>query len=179
MALGFLDTHRDKIYALTRMVVGFLFLLHGAQKLFGAFGGPPGEMPAPMLYAAGGLELIGGALRQVREIVDDAEIVHACDQGAAEVGEARVGVGWVGAVAGGVAALAPPGEPDGDDARFDPVVELIGSGDGVGAFQEDSEGERGAGLRTRRFASLIVGVPSGASRLAKSPSCDSVWQNRR
>ncbi len=39
------------IYALLRMVAGFLFLCHGAQKLFGLFGGPPAEMPAAALYA--------------------------------------------------------------------------------------------------------------------------------
>ena len=32
------------VYALFRMVVGFLFVFHGLQKLFGLFGGP--EMPA-------------------------------------------------------------------------------------------------------------------------------------
>ncbi len=51
-----------EIYALFRMVAGFLFLCHGAQKLFGLFGGPPGEMPDALLYAAGAIELVGGAL---------------------------------------------------------------------------------------------------------------------
>ena len=51
-----------EIYALFRMVAGFLFLCHGAQKLFGLFGGPPGEMPTALLYAAGAIELVGGAL---------------------------------------------------------------------------------------------------------------------
>ncbi len=51
-----------EIYALFRMVAGFLFLCHGTQKLFGLFGGPPGEMPAGLLYTAGAIELVGGAL---------------------------------------------------------------------------------------------------------------------
>ncbi len=51
-----------EIYALFRMVAGFLFLCHGAQKLFGLFGGPPGEMPAGLLYTAGAIEFAGGAL---------------------------------------------------------------------------------------------------------------------
>ena len=51
-----------EIYALFRIVAGLLFLCHGAQKLFGLFGGPPGEMPAALLYSAGAIELVGGAL---------------------------------------------------------------------------------------------------------------------
>jgi putative oxidoreductase len=51
----------DPIYALTRIVVGFLFLCHGAQKLFGAFGGPPVEMNA-LLWVAGVVEFAGGLL---------------------------------------------------------------------------------------------------------------------
>ncbi len=51
-----------QIYALFRIVPGFLFLCHGAQKLFGLFGGPSGEMPPALLYAAGGIEFVGGAL---------------------------------------------------------------------------------------------------------------------
>jgi putative oxidoreductase len=60
--MGFLDTYRPQIFALTRIVFGALFFCHGTQKLLGFFGGPPAEMPAPLLYAAGGIELIGGAL---------------------------------------------------------------------------------------------------------------------
>lgn len=60
--MTFLDNYRAHIYALTRIVVGFLFCQHGAQKLFGAFGGVSGEMPAPMLYTSGGIEFFGGAL---------------------------------------------------------------------------------------------------------------------
>ncbi len=51
----------DRIYALVRIVVGFLFLCHGVQKLFFA-DGPPEPMPAPLFYAAGGIELVAGAL---------------------------------------------------------------------------------------------------------------------
>lgn len=49
-------------YALMRMVVGFLFLWHGAQKLFG-FPIPAHEgTPAFITYIAGPIELVGGAL---------------------------------------------------------------------------------------------------------------------
>lgn len=59
--MQFLAAHHERIYALTRMVVGFLFALHGGQKLFGWFGGGPPEM-TPLLWVAGVIELVGGAL---------------------------------------------------------------------------------------------------------------------
>ena len=59
--MPFLAPYQAPIYALTRMVVGLLFAMHGAQKLFGWFGGGPAEMNA-MLWAAGLIELVGGAL---------------------------------------------------------------------------------------------------------------------
>jgi putative oxidoreductase len=45
-----------------RIVVGFLFLWHGAQKLFGFPSAMPGEIPAFITFVAGPIELIGGAL---------------------------------------------------------------------------------------------------------------------
>lgn len=59
--MAFLAAYREPIYALTRLVVGFLFACHGAQKLFGWFGGGPAEM-TPLLWAAGAIELVGGAM---------------------------------------------------------------------------------------------------------------------
>jgi putative oxidoreductase len=61
MMPGFLKPHSETIYGLMRIVVGFTFLCHGAQKLFGMFGGMPVEMNA-LLYTAGVIELVGGAL---------------------------------------------------------------------------------------------------------------------
>jgi putative oxidoreductase len=52
-----------KILSVLRIMTGFLFLWHGAQKLFDF---PPsersGEVPALILYVAGPLELFGGIL---------------------------------------------------------------------------------------------------------------------
>ena len=55
------------LYVLLRVVAGLLFACHGAQKLFGVFGGiggPPGtSMPLFSLMGfAGCIELIGGLL---------------------------------------------------------------------------------------------------------------------
>ncbi len=60
--MNVLDTYRPQIFALARMAVGLLFAMHGGQKLFGLFGGASAAMPAPLLYAAGGIELVGGIL---------------------------------------------------------------------------------------------------------------------
>jgi putative oxidoreductase len=50
--------------ALLRIVAGFTFTLHGAQKIIGAFGGLGGHTAAPftMLWFAGILEIVGGPL---------------------------------------------------------------------------------------------------------------------
>ena len=58
---SFMKSYGGQTYALMRIVLGFTFFFHGTQKLLG-FPIPPPEMPAAMLYAAGSIELIGGAL---------------------------------------------------------------------------------------------------------------------
>ncbi len=59
----------DRSYALLRIVAGFLFACHGAQKLFGVLGGIDREGAiAPMLSllgAAGVIEFFGGTLIMV------------------------------------------------------------------------------------------------------------------
>lgn len=54
-----------QFYAVLRIVVGFLFLWHGSEKLFGFPGSPPDGMPAAMLYVAGAIEFVGGLLVMV------------------------------------------------------------------------------------------------------------------
>ncbi|HEX2444241.1 MAG TPA: DoxX family protein [Vicinamibacterales bacterium] len=51
-------------YAAFRIVTGFLFAFHGAQKLFGAFGGQAQPL-ASMPGAAGVIELVCGLLVMV------------------------------------------------------------------------------------------------------------------
>ena len=51
-----------QIYALMRIVVGFLFACHGAQKVLGLFGGPSPQAPPFVIWTAGPIELIGGIL---------------------------------------------------------------------------------------------------------------------
>jgi len=57
-----LGRHSDTIYALLRIVAGFLFACHGAQKLMLILSGEPSQMPVPLLWAAMIIELGGGIL---------------------------------------------------------------------------------------------------------------------
>jgi putative oxidoreductase len=60
-----LGQYGDQAYALMRIVVGFLFARHGAQKVFGMFGGVDdagGTAAFGLLWVAGAIELVGGLL---------------------------------------------------------------------------------------------------------------------
>ncbi len=54
--------YEGQAYALFRIVAGFLFLWHGMQKLVGWPGAVPAGAPAFVIYVAGPIELVGGAL---------------------------------------------------------------------------------------------------------------------
>ena len=59
----FLGRYEPYIYAILRIVVGFLFLLHGTQKLFGfPSSGKPGMPLNAMMTAAGVIELVAGLM---------------------------------------------------------------------------------------------------------------------
>jgi putative oxidoreductase len=60
-----LGRHSDTLYAVVRIVVGFLFACHGVQKLMMIMAGTETPMPATMLWAAMLIELVGGALVMV------------------------------------------------------------------------------------------------------------------
>jgi putative oxidoreductase len=58
------ERYAPQVYAVFRIVVGFLFMFHGAQKILGLFGGMGGGT-APMMsmpWIAGVIELVGGIL---------------------------------------------------------------------------------------------------------------------
>ncbi len=56
-----LRSYEPQVYALLRMVTGFLFLWHGTQKLL-AFPVPPPPVPPFVIAIAGPIELVGGLL---------------------------------------------------------------------------------------------------------------------
>ena len=50
------------ILGVTRFLAGVMFACHGAQMLFGVFGGMPPGVPKALIWTAGPIELIGGIL---------------------------------------------------------------------------------------------------------------------
>ena len=56
-----LGKYSDVCYGLMRIVVGLLFACHGAQKLFGLFGGM-GAASSPLITTAGVIEFFGGVI---------------------------------------------------------------------------------------------------------------------
>ena len=57
----FISKYETQIYAILRLVAGFLFLWHGSQKLF-AFPPAGHEMPSYIVFIAGPIEFFGGFL---------------------------------------------------------------------------------------------------------------------
>ncbi len=56
-----LNRFSDQLFSLMRLVAGFLYACHGAQKLFGVLGGAR-ELHDPWGLAAGIIEFGGGVL---------------------------------------------------------------------------------------------------------------------
>jgi putative oxidoreductase len=55
------ERHAVRVYALMRIVFGFLFIFHGLQKMFGMFGGRMAEVLS-LRGLAGVIEIVAGAL---------------------------------------------------------------------------------------------------------------------
>lgn len=58
----FFEGQHDKFYFVLRILVGFMFFTHGAQKLFGWFGGQGSVELFSLLGLAGVIESVGGLL---------------------------------------------------------------------------------------------------------------------
>ena len=86
MTIGkFTYKHRENFYFVFRILVGILFLQHGAQKLFGAFGGINGSSVqifslfglAGIIEFFGGLFIILGLFTRVVALVAGIELLVA------------------------------------------------------------------------------------------------------
>ncbi len=60
--MQFMKAREAEVYAVLRIVTGFLFPWHGMQKLFGFPQPMPPGVPAFITWIAGPIELIGGIL---------------------------------------------------------------------------------------------------------------------
>ncbi len=120
----FMRPYELQCYALMRIVTGFLFLWHGSQKLLGWPGEIPAGAPPAILYTAGPIELVGGALVMIGlftrwaaficsgtmafaywlahgttallPVVNGGELAVPRDDGPPAVSLARAGAGWCG-----------------------------------------------------------------------------------
>lgn len=62
MNMKWLQPHTETVYAVLRMVTGFLFAFHGVQKIFGVLSPYPPPEVGTQLWIGGLIELICGLL---------------------------------------------------------------------------------------------------------------------
>jgi putative oxidoreductase len=60
-----LTSRQAMVLGVLRIIVGVLFICHGAQKVLGAFGGVPPGTPAFIKWTAGLIELVTGLLMAI------------------------------------------------------------------------------------------------------------------
>jgi putative oxidoreductase len=125
---------REISYALLRIVVGLMFTSHGAQKLFGMFGGQPTDKP--LMVAGAILELVLGL----------AVTIGLFARPAAFVASGEMAVAYF--MAHAPKAFSPV-ENHGENAVFYCFYFLMVAANGAGIWSLDALRERGA-----------VGVPT-------------------
>ena len=72
---NFMRRYTSETYVLMRVVVGLLFFCHGLQKLFGWPQAMPDGVPRFIVFVAGPIELVGGALVAIGLRTRDAAFV--------------------------------------------------------------------------------------------------------
>src|SRR6266566_10028248 len=80
--MPFLNLFSDLLYSLMRLIAGFLYACHGAQKLFGVLGGPAMRQ-VPLMLAAGIIEFFGGLLIALGVFTAIAAIIASGEMAAA------------------------------------------------------------------------------------------------
>ncbi len=82
MTLEILSRLATPMYNLMRLAFGLLFLCHGAQKLFGVFGGQRVEL-AGLMGVGGVIEFVGGSLIAIGLLTRLAAFICAGEMAAA------------------------------------------------------------------------------------------------
>ena len=126
---SFMAAHGAKTYAAMRIVVGFLYLWHGSQKMFGFPGGVQ-EMPEALRWTAGPLELLCGLL----------VMIGLQTRWAAFLASGTMAVAYW--VAHGMQAVLPV-QNGGELAALYCFVFLFISARGAGIWSVDGEGAKG------------------------------------
>ena len=72
-----LGRHADRVYAIFRIVVGFLFMCHGLQKVFGLLGGEKADL-STLGGFAGVIELVCGFLVMIGLLTSWAALLASC-----------------------------------------------------------------------------------------------------
>ena len=133
----FMSFYNSQCYALMRIVVGFLFLWHGSQKLFDLPRGMPGGVPTFITYVAGPIELIGGILIMIGLFTRWAAFITS--------GQMAIAY-WIGH---GTKALLPI-QNDGELAALYCFVFLFIASQGCGIWSIDSLRDGGSGKAPER-----------------------------
>lgn len=79
--MRFLGKYAETLFAIMRIVVGFLYLCHGGQKLFGWFGAE--KAAEPLMIVAGVIEFGGGLLIMIGLIASFAAFIASGEMAAA------------------------------------------------------------------------------------------------
>ena len=143
----FISKYNSGCYALMRIVAGFLFQWHGAQKLFAFPSALPPGVPAFITYVAGPIELIGGILVMIGLFTHWAAFITSGQMAFAY---------WIGH---GTKALLPL-QNNGELAALYCFVFLFIAAQGGGIWSIDSLRSGGSG---KISASGITRLPNGDS----------------
>ncbi len=100
---GFFDRNKGSVYSIFRIAVALLFFQHGAQKLYGWFGGTQVELMS-IFGLAGFIEFYGGILIAIGLFTRYAAFLSVCNMAAGWF-IVHAPSGWIPILNGGELAL--------------------------------------------------------------------------
>lgn len=120
----------DEALGILRIIAGFLFMQHGAQKLFGWFGGQQIESFVSLMGLAGAIEFVGGILILIGLFTTPVAFIAAGEMAAAY---------FMAHMPRGLLPISNNGEP----AVLFCFIFLLIAAAGPGAFSVDAVRQRG------------------------------------